>query len=244
MNPPGVVVYEGPSELTGDPIVSIITNKSKNVKTGDMLQLWILDAGQPPHLAAADGSDESVCGNCSMRLISTKGTSQPHCYVTLMQAPNNVWKSWKAGNYPRWNPTSMFGKPLRFGAYGDPAALPQPVIEDLILSAARNRWTGYTHQWKKFPQLMHFFMASVDSEEEQLTAGLKGWRTFRVINKGDALQPLPKASAFFGESSVEAEISCPASKEAGQRTTCIDCLLCDGNTGVFEKRKNICIEEH
>jgi hypothetical protein len=37
------------------------------------------------------------------------------------------------------------------------------------------------------------------------------------------------------------EILCPASEEAGRRTTCVDCKLCSGNT---IKAKNIFIPSH
>lgn len=55
-----------------------------------------------------------------------------------------------------------------------------------------------------------------------------GHRTFRVI---------PDKSAIV----KGAEILCPASKEAGYRTTCNSCGLCGGNT---VKAKSIAIVAH
>jgi len=67
--PNGVIVYEGPSELDGEPIVVIVTGlrKSDNTKTGDMLQLWILLQNKLPCDAAKQGLDSSICGDCKHR---------------------------------------------------------------------------------------------------------------------------------------------------------------------------------
>jgi hypothetical protein len=43
----GNTIYNGPSELNGQAIKSVITGtktKSNNVKTGDMAQMWIMAA--------------------------------------------------------------------------------------------------------------------------------------------------------------------------------------------------------
>jgi hypothetical protein len=47
MTPNSVIFYRGPSQLTGDPIVAVLTGlvtRSSNAKTGPMLQTWILRA--------------------------------------------------------------------------------------------------------------------------------------------------------------------------------------------------------
>ena len=59
-------------------------------------------------------------------------------------------------------------------------------------------------------------MASVDTLQEDTSAKAKGWRTFYVT---DPDQPLPM---------IEGSILCPASEEAGKRTTCERCGLCEG----------------
>jgi hypothetical protein len=43
----------------------------------------------------------------------------------------------------------------------------------------------------------------------------RGWRYFRVSAKGDAAK-------------LEREVSCPASKEMGAKTTCSACRACGG----------------
>ena len=76
-------------------------------------------------------------------------------------------------------------------------------------------------------------MASVHTEEQKNRANRIGCRTFRVLSAGD--KPLPD------------EIICPATKEGGAKTTCIKCMLCNGNksTDIFvDKRKNIAAYAH
>ena len=242
--PSGYVVYEGPSKLNGVPITAIVTNKSQNVKTGNMHSLWILAAGSSPIEAARHGLDDSVCGDCGLRHFVMKNTGKTGCYVTLLHGPQSIYRKWKSGGYPPLPPSVTFKRPLRLGAYGDPAALPVPLIRQMT-SIATAGWTGYTHQWRKFPELQPYCMASVDSWFQQLEAGKEGWRTFRVIPKNEIKRPLKKLSAdrpsLF---TLQAEISCPASSEAGHRTTCLQCRLCDGMVGPMDQRKNICIEEH
>jgi hypothetical protein len=73
-------------------------------------------------------------------------------------------------------------------------------------------------------------MASVDTPSEADQAAASGWRYFRVTPFGDA-------------NKLQGEISCPASAEAGKRTVCADCKLCDGARHQ-DARKNIVIQDH
>jgi hypothetical protein len=60
-----IKVWEGPSELDGAPIMLLLTGlakSSKNAKTGDLLQTWILRSDVAPHVAVKTGQDSSVCG--------------------------------------------------------------------------------------------------------------------------------------------------------------------------------------
>lgn len=218
-----MVVYEGPSELNGRPIVGIITGlaaPSSNAKTGPMAQLWILDATTEPHLAVKTGEDESVCGDCPAR--------NKWCYVTTFQGPLSVYRTWKRGGYQRYTPDVLEGTVLRFGAYGDPAALPIATIRDI--GGRVRRFTGYTHQWKHCDsELQHYCMASVDTVSDQREAARSGWRTFRVA--------APDTDRLKGES------VCPASEEAGHKITCFDCGACDGHRRPTVK-SNIVIIAH
>jgi len=89
-----MILYTGPSMLDGSPIVVIATAGSNNVKTGPMIQTWILRADLDPVEAKHAGADSSVCGQCPHRHFL--GGS---CYVQPYQAPRSIWYSWWKGNY-------------------------------------------------------------------------------------------------------------------------------------------------
>ena len=223
--PNGVVLYEGPSMLDGEPIVVIVTGlcRTDNRKTGTMLQTWIMLQDTPPCDAANQNLDGSICGTCKHR---TWGT----CYVNLGHSPYNVYKAYKRGSYPVADINvirSIADRTLRVGSYGDPAAVPEPVLRHLVRSV--KGVTGYTHQWKKSNlHLANYCMASVDSIAEARRAKALGFRTFRIVLEGEDLLP--------------DEYHCPADKKSGGNTTCDICLGCDG---LFNgKKKNPVIVLH
>lgn len=214
-NNSGVVLYRGPSMLNGKPIVVVATGLegSKNVKTGNFVQTYILsDEGQTPVDAITSGKDESVCGDCVHRKVNGWGT----CYVNVGQGPQSVYKAYRAGSYRDFTPDMLddvfAGRKVRLGAYGDPAAVPMRVWH--MITGVAAAWTGYTHQWRKFPELKAYCMASVETAKQLRHARRKGWKTFRVMNATETRQ--------------EAEFACPASEEAGKRKTCEECLACHG----------------
>ena len=94
------------------------------------------------------------------------------------------------------------------------------------------KWTGYTHQWMyaTAQHLSKTCMASCHTPEDVEQANAKGFRSFRT-------------SSLLADK-LPSEILCPASKEAGQRTSCARCKLCDGKRGPDDKRKNIFIVMH
>ena len=222
--PLGLVLYEGPSELDGQPIVVIATGlgrSSKNEKTGDMVQVWILRSDIAPHHAVRSGADVSVCGDCKHR-----GTT---CYVVTFQGPREVWAAYKRGRYLRVSyPEAMAylaGARVRFGAYGDPSAAPLPIWQ--AIASVASGWTGYTHQWRHLDGRWHdLVMASVDSPSEYLRAKSAGWRAFLVQAEGAA--------------PIEGTRRCPAISHGME---CADCRACDG-TARGARRPDIAIEVH
>lgn len=225
------VIYDGPSRLNGKPIIAVMTFGSINPKTGDMAQTWILDKNTPPHKAIQTGADESVCGDCALR-GTPLGTINKgrRCYVTMHMAPRAVHQAYHNGSYREPEPTELNAwlqtYSTRLGSYGEPAALPRRIING-ITKRARG-WTSYTHQWRRFKGLIMNSMASVESLKDARAAWAKGWRTFRILQPGEKL--------------TRNEILCPASKEAGQLTTCEDCRLCQGlSSGTW---KSIGIYDH
>lgn len=210
----GFVFYDGPSSINGAPIVGIATMKSSNGKTGNMIQTFIVRADQHPLEALRTGADSAICGDCALR----GSPDEPRlCYVDVGKSVSQVWSAWVRGAYPMATPAqaraAAAGRKVRMGAYGDPFAIRRSAWDWLD---AADGWTGYTHQWRRANAqwLRAFAMASVDSLPELEMAQSLGWRTFRVRSAADHLAPR--------------EAPCPASKEAGQRKQCIDCMACDG----------------
>ena len=224
----GYVIYRGPSMLDGSPIVAIACalEKSRNAKTGHMVQTYILRADMHPMEAVRSGADAAICGTCKHR---GDGAGRARsCYVTLAHGPSHVWRSLERGVYPDAAPEDvgelLAGKMIRLGTYGDPAAAPIEVWQDLVRHAAG--WTGYTHRWAELgEEWARLLMASADTLAEARNAQRKGWRTFRV-----------------GAGRVVDEVRCPASAEAGKKTVCADCRACMGLAG--KARASIVIAPH
>ena len=214
----GYVVYEDHKRI------AVVTLSSKNDKTKDMMQLWILPRAFSPVAACANGHDAVVCGNCPHRPKNNNS-----CYVNVGQAPQAVWKAYHRGRYPRLLGTDFSVLPkkaIRLGAYGDPAFLPIETIQ--ALCAVATGWTGYTHQWRTCNQaLRRYCMASTDSADETAIAHSRKWSTFRVKTAEDTL--------------LASERLC-LSEAIG--ANCDDCQLCDGKSGNYaitvhgSKRKN------
>jgi len=225
----GVILYQGASAIDGAPIVAIanrITNASNNVKTGAMVQTFIIRADKSPLDALKDGSDKSVCGTCihRPRLDELTGKIKRSCYVNVSKSVMSVFGAYERGRYARPNvdydsailPNLFAGLIFRIGAYGDGVAVPFQIWRACTLKTiAKN---GYTHQWRdaRFQAFKLLCMASADSVADLEQAHSMGWRTFRVRHASEAKQ--------------SSEAICPASKEAGYKTTCATCRACGGTS--------------
>ena len=228
----GVILYQGPSMIDGAPIVVIanrIVSESGNAKTGAMVQTFIIRQDMRPLEAARLGYDFSICGHCPHR-----PTNDGSCYVNIGRSVESVYGAFMRGRYARPYvdydtailPNLFADSIFRLGSYGDPAAAPFRVWQHATARVkARN---GYTHQWRDFPAFSSLCMASVDSEAQAHEARSSGWRTFRVRT---AAAPI-----------MTGEIACPASEEAGKKTTCADCRACGGTSA--RARVSIVIAAH
>ncbi len=228
----GRIIYRGPSMLDGEPIVVVVTGLtgkgSTNGKTGAMLQTWILrDTPETaPHRHVSAGTDGTICGECPF--AGGKG-----CYVKVFQGPRAIWACLNTGKgyetVTGWCNLAALAsaRKVRIGAYGDPMAVPVNVWDALTANAAG--WTGYTHQWRRdgSEPYARYCMASTECPYDSALAAVKGFRAFRVSAEND---PVPGS-----------EVLCPASEEAGRKTTCIDCGLCQGNVS---GARNIVIPAH
>jgi hypothetical protein len=82
------ILYRGPSEIDGQPIVAIATYSNRNTKTGQVVQTYILREDINPLEASKTGQDYSICGDCPMRGDVTtdparKIAKNRKCYVNL-----------------------------------------------------------------------------------------------------------------------------------------------------------------
>jgi len=233
------IIYNGPSLLDGKPIVVIATYSDRNTKTGKVLQTYIIRSDISPLEASKSGEDFSICGDCKFRGTPTtdpvrKQAVKRDCYVNLGQGPTIVYKAYKRGVYPVAKTirgdgfmidqvqTLGLNRIVRIGTYGDPAAAPAWVWEQLLKQC--KSWLAYSHQSGWRPDIA---MQSADTMAEAIEHWKAGHRTFRVI-------------ADLGELDTTKEILCPASKEAGRRVQCTACKLCKGSSPA----KSIAIVQH
>ena len=227
------IAYQGPSLIDGQPIVVLVQTGSKNRKTGDMVQTYILRADIDPITASRTGQDSSICGDCIHKgQASDRAQGQAinrTCYVTLAHGPLGKWKAYKKGSYSTISGHKEiaalgFGRMVRLGTYGDPCAVPKNFWQSLISRAQGH--TAYTHgATNPMPQEI---MTSADSLPMAQNAWNRGERTFRVIS---ALADIVKSR----------EVLCPASEEAGKRVQCDKCKLC---AGASVKAKSVAIVAH
>ena len=199
--------------------VVIATFGSNNRKTGNMVQVWILEKDKSPVESVKTGSDaETVCKGCPF-------ASGNGCYVNVGQAPNSVWKAYKRGSYGKADWDAFNGKAVRFGAYGNPSLIPLSIIEKITRRA--EKWTGYFHDWKDMSVWKRFaygsyFMASTETEKSRQLAVENNLRFFHVSpdKPKDAIECLADTLGI----------------------SCADCGLCDGNNK--ENARSIWINPH
>ena len=237
-------IWRGPSLFDGAPLIVLARGFRRfhkgraktavaNRKTGDVVSTVILRADLSPYAMLRTRRDGSTCGDCAMRPRGPRGgAGERACYPHLGMLQNQ-WEAWRRGLYPD-EPIATLGQILRgqrmrFGSFGDPAMLPREVWE--LFAALSDGYTGYTHQWRWADRgLRKTMMASVDDPADKRAACALGYRTFRTLLPGEPLDA--------------DEISCPASAEAGHKSTCDACGLCDGSRGEGDERKNIAIVRH
>jgi hypothetical protein len=232
-----MIVWEGPSQITGRPIIALATgvptkgsrSKSGNTKTGDMIQIAIMSAEVNPTEGLKTGQDENVCGKCPFSSKPNGGDGSCYTHKNLRRgfAQTATWKTHAQKGSVAFDVTRFAGQRVRFGSYGDPAAVPVEVWQ-AIVSVAEGV-TSYTHQWRTCPpEFAEFSMASTDNLRERKQARLRGFRSFMPREAGS-----PKPLGM---------ITCPASKEMGMRTTCEQCMMCGGTSA--SQVRDITIERH
>lgn len=214
-----------------DGIVVNFQFETSNSKTGDLIQNnfipfdWINSDAKISTL-----SDTKVCFDCDHGK-SKKAT----CYVRKGQSEMGIASKVRSlrkiglDNIPELSPEleadlleAIEGRGVRFGSYGEPILLGHELVNKI--SKRAKFWTGYTHQWHKNAWAKDYFMASVETTLLDKAAKNMGWRTF-----------------FVGDSVGSENVTCPASKEAGNKATCETCKLC---MGTQSKAKSVKILKH
>lgn len=116
-------------------------------------------------------------------------------------------------------------KMARFGAIGDPSALPMAYLHKAMkaVKAFGLDVVAYTHHWRAKPELAGLFMASCDSLADADTAIAMGYRVAVVL-------PWDHEGRFTTPEGAKG-IVCPAiaADAKGRKVTCNDCRLCDGS---------------
>jgi hypothetical protein len=235
--------WRGKSLFDASPIVGIVCASSANRKTGPMAQAYILSADVHPVELDSIGT-AAICGDCPLQKMLRPGVPGSNaCYVNRGHGPAAIWSSWQAGRVPRLHEVGdehlakVFGRcqGLRYGAYGEPVAIPRfgwVTLEEIVSRFSGNTRTGYTHAWRehRFRDWRSRIMASVESGEDAWQARELGWRYFRI-----------------GAEKLPGDILCPASDEFhkihGYKKQCHECGACDG-CSVSSSRVSIYIPPH
>lgn len=216
----GFVLWEGTAH--GEPATAIATLISQNRKTGPMVQVWILARDVHPVELVQSGRDsETICRGCPF-------AAGNGCYVNVGQAPASIWRAYHRGKYPRLPLDEMReavrGRPIRWGAYGNPSVIPLRTVKALCEVSAG--WTGYFHDWHSMPEKRAreygtYFMASTETPESLHKARELRLRTFHVSPDRPA-----------------GSLECLAVSRGIQ---CADCKLCAGTS---KPAKSIWIAPH
>src|SRR5215469_14123001 len=119
-----------------------------------------------PVVASRTGADAAICGDCRHRgqydVDGNRVAGTRTCYVMLNPVAS-VYRTLKAGRYDDLSDElgvaamRVAGRMLRLGSYGDPAAIPHDVWIALLANVVGH--TGYSHQWRNFPEFADIVMA-------------------------------------------------------------------------------------
>jgi hypothetical protein len=186
----GYVIYDGASLLNGERIITIaLTSKSKNSKTGDMMQTYIITPHDPRD-ASKHGWDSANCGDCIHRGTPTNDPNRKQakgrtCYVKLYQGVLQVWRQWKKGAYPMLKGHDALAKlgkdkDVRVGTYGDGGSVPSYIWDSLL--SRKRKHTAYCHQFDNPNSSFDAtrYMVSADTLSTAKTHWRLGHRTFRI----------------------------------------------------------------
>lgn len=243
------ITYRLSIDINTHVLIVFRSGKTANKKIsagGHIVQTYTFSKGQFDHFAAGGNVmdmfkyDDACCLDCPFSYRSGGG-----CYThkfpqargfasmlkSIVKEYNGNWANIPTAEHNDWTvPAKVVemcrGRYVRFGTYGEPVFIPHRWVSAIV--AAAKTHTGYTHQWNKeeYQGYRRYFMASVEGQFLAKIAREKGWRSFNVINE---------------RSQSAGMVNCPASSEAGYKTTCEACNLCGGASKIA---KDVYIYEH
>ena len=176
-------------------------------------------------------ADQAVCFDCPFSQNRGCYTAKYQQYAGFLSSLRSIGKAYKWDAIPEFSEdiksdllAMSSGNYSRFGTYGEPSLIPLSLVAEICKGA--KSWTGYTHQYMRKPEYAPFLMASLHSDKQLPYAEKLGFRAF-VASKVKLGKPL---------------VNCPASAEAGYKSTCSACGLCSGTAG--KGKKDIWILQH
>ena len=181
--------------------------------------------------------DNAVCFDCPFSSSTGNGGCYTHKsnqfkgFISMLKSIANEFSK-DFNNIPELTNKDYFdivkmadNRYVRFGTYGEPTLIPIELVS--MLTNVASNYTGYTHQYMRKPEYLKYFMASTHNEfQAKIVEDRFESRSFIAVKDN---------------SEVDAVI-CPASDEAGFKSTCSKCGLCSGSTG--KGKKNVVILEH
>jgi len=174
---------------------------SSNVKTGAMIQTWIMNK---------EDNEGAFCEDC---------TSIKLCYV--FQGKSSIQKKLARDGYEEVS-IDLSKKRVRVGTYGDPSLVPLHVWKEELKI---KKHTGYTHAWRlpHVQEYKDFLLASVEDLESYHLAKQLGWKVFYNL--------LDVYLEDVTLEQVKAETNMIECLNSTHELTCYDCMLCDGAKG-------------
>jgi hypothetical protein len=174
---------------------------------------------------------DTNCLDCPYNEYGKCYTHKFNQYVGFVSMLKSIAKKYgEFDNIPKYNEDILFHAAnmskktyVRFGTYGEPSLHPMELIKHMVQLC--DNYTGYTHQYKKHKELGKYFMASTHTKNEAVKASKMGYQSFIATN-----------------TIIDDAVSCPASKEAGYKSSCSKCSLCSGTEG--KGKKDIFILNH
>jgi hypothetical protein len=197
-------IYRGPSRLAWGNVHAFALESRGNRATGACTAVAIVSECR-----------SAMCGDCPRK--------SGGCYAHRGHQPYVYARSAGVAEASYFAALHMtFGRVLRLGCIGDPAAIPREALEPVCCAA--RRVLGYTHGWRRESALWlrEWAMASTESAEETVEANARGFAAFEVV---------PRGQAYVGNGT-----QCRKQAEPGR--DCASCLWCNG------RGRNVWIYEH